>query len=303
MKNSILLGLICVYIISCNHNRKEELTVRDIEIFENTPAWELVTAVDREDLSAIERILKTDTFLINYQEPTYGTTALIRAIGTEKYNSVKKILDSGANPNIVTRIGSTALFEAISYSWSDTKANENPKFVKLLLDYGANPNITYCSSVIEGQTDPIECGTSPLMHSISRGFDKMKLLVEAGADINYKTKLGRTASIEALLMSDVNAAYYLIVEKKADVSAPFYYYSLTNDTIIEKDKPRYPVDLLLGWVYEVGSDKFKKKMQIVQEFKKQGIDYSERKKNISNLILRKIKKSRPNDWVEYLRTY
>jgi len=302
MKNSILLGLICVFVISCNHNRKEKLTVRDIEIFEKTPAWELVTAVDQEDLSAIERILKSDTLLINFQEPTYGTTALIRAIGTEKYNSAKKLLDSGTNPNIVSKIGSTALFEAISYSWSDAKANENPKFVKLLLEYGANPNVTYCSPVIEGQTDPIECGTSPLIHSVSRGFDKMKLLVEAGADIDYKTKSGNTAAYESLLMQDVKAAYFLIVDRKAKIIDPIFSYSLINDSI-DKDKPNYPVDLLLNWVFEIGSEEFNMKMQIVQEFKKQGINYSERKKNISNLILRKVKKSHPNDCVEYLRTY
>lgn len=77
----------------------------------------------------------------------------------------------------------------------------------------------------------------------------------------------------------------------------------TNDAIIEKDKPRYLLIYCQAGFMRWVSDKFKKKMQIVQEFKKQGIDYSERKKNISNLILRKIKKSRPNDWVEYLRTY
>jgi len=279
------------------------LTIHDIEIFQGTPAWDVATAVDNDDAVKIKALLERDTMLVNYQEPVYGLTLLIRAIGTEKYQSAKQLLESGANPNITTKTGTSALFEATSYSWNDTKANGDPKFVKLLLNNGANPNQNYCSPAIKGQTDPIDCGTSPLMHSVSRGVEKTKLLVEFGADINYKTKLGTTASIFALMNKDVNSAYFLITEKKASVSDPYYYYSLTNDTIIEKDKPHYPVGLLLDWVYEIGSKEHIKKMAIVKEFHRQGIDYSKAKEHIGNLIIRRIKKLHPNDWQEYLEKY
>ena len=280
MRKYILIYLHLFLIISCNQNRKEELTVQDIEIFKNTPAWDLAQAVDKQDISEMKSILKKDESLINYQEAVFGTTLLMRSISSEKYNATKELLENGANPNIISKIGTTALFKAISFSWEDTKANDDPKFVKLLLDFKANPNITYCSPTIEGQTDPIECGTSPLMYSISRGIDKTKLLIDAGADIDYKTKLGVTAAIEALLLKDVNASYSLVVDKKAKITEPYYFYSLTNDATIEKGKPHYPVDLLLDWDFEIGSEAYIKKMLIVQEFQRQGVNYSERKKNI-----------------------
>lgn len=303
MRIYILCFLLCLLILSCNQNNKEKLTIHDIEIFKGTPAWDLATAVDNEDAVKIKALLKMDTTLINYQEPVYGLTLLIRAVGTEKYESAKQLLESGAKPNIITKTGTSALFEATSYPWNDTQANGDPKFVKLLLDNGANPNQNYCSPVIKGQTDPIECGTSPLMHSVSRGFEKTQLLVEAGANINYKTKLGVTASIIALMNKDVSSAYYLIKERSAKVSEPYYYYSLTNEAIIEKDKPHYPVGLLLDWVYEIGSKEYIKKMEIVKEFQRQGIDYSKVKEHIGNLIMRRIKKLHPNDWQEYLEKY
>lgn len=304
MRNYIFILLLLILAVGCSQKSKEELTVQDIEIFRNTIAWDLVQAVDNNDVSDIKNILLQNPNLVNFQDPVFGTTALMWAVSSEKYNAAETLLENGANPNIISKTGTTALFRAVSFSWEDTKANENPKFVKLLLDYKADPNINYCAPKVEGQTDPIECGTSPLMHSVSRGFEKVKLLVSAGAMINYKTKSGKTAAYEALLMKDIKAAYFLIVQRKADVTEPYYFYSLINDTLIEKEKPHYPVDLLLDWTFELNSSEYKKKKEIIAEFNKQGIDYESRKQqNISNLILRRIQKMHPSDWEEYLKEY
>lgn len=303
MRNYILILLQVLLVIGCNQKSKEELTVQDIEIFRKTIAWDLVQAVSENDVIKIQNVLKENSELVNFQEPIFGTTPLMWAISSGKYQSAKALLDNGADPNIISKTGTTALFRAISFSWDDTQANEDSKFVKLLLGYKVDPNINYCSPKIDGQTDPIECGTSPLMYSVSRGFEKVKLLVNAGANVNYKTETGKTASIEALLMKDVNVAYYLIVEKKSNITEPYYFYDIINDTIIDKEKPHYPVDLLLDWTFEVGSSEYQKKKEIIAAFKNQGIDYESRKVNISNLILRRIKKIYPTDWEEYLQKY
>lgn len=303
MRNYILILLQFVLIIGCSQKTKEDLSVQDIKIFKNTEAWNLIQAVENNDVSEIQSILKQHKNLVNIQDPFFGTTVLMWAVSSEKYNGAKALLENGANPNIISKTGTTALFRAISYSWEDTEAKENSKFVKLLLDYKADPNINYCSPKIEGQTDPIECGTSPLMYSVSRGFEKVKLLINAGAIINHKTKSGKTAVYKALLMKDVNAAYFLIVQHQANIMEPYYFYSLKNDTLIEKEKPHYLVDLLLDWTFELNSLEYKKKKEIIAEFKTQGIDYESRKQNISKLILRRIQKMYPSDWREYLKEY
>ena len=97
-------------------------------------------------------------------------------------------------------------------------------------------------------------------------------------------------------------AYYLIVEKKAKVTDPYFSYSLSSDSI-QWSKPYYPVDLLLDWYCEIGTEQYQKKMAIVEEFKRQGVNYSERKKNISNLMMRKIKINHPNDWQIFIEQY
>jgi hypothetical protein len=303
MRIYIIILLQALLVISCNQKLKEELTIQNIEIFKKTIAWDLVQAVDENDISEIKSILNQNPKLVNFQDPIFGTTVLMWAVSSEKYDAAKALLDNGANPNIISKIRTTALFEAISFAWNDTKANDDPKFVKLLLDYKADPNINYCSPKIEGQTDPIECGTSPLMHSVSRGFEKVKLLANAGAEIDYKTKSGNTASYQALLMEDVNSAHFLIVEKKAKITEPVYSFSFNDADTIDVSKPHYPVDLLLDWTFEINSSDYQKKKEIIATFKNQGIDYERRKANISNLILRKIKKMHPTDWEQYIKEY
>lgn len=86
------------------------MTYRNIEIFRNTPSWDLAQAVDVEDVSKIKEILKKDTSLFNYREPLFGTTVLMRAVGNRKWHSAKQLLESSTNPNIVSKIGTFALF-------------------------------------------------------------------------------------------------------------------------------------------------------------------------------------------------
>lgn len=307
MKKISLLSIFfmsMVAIVGCKKDSKtKELTVQDIEIFKNTPVWELALVVDRQRVSKIKKIIAQAPELANYKDPVYGTTLLMRSISMNKFKSAKALLESGANPNIVSTTGTNALFRAVAHSWFDRRVDKNPRFVVLLLKYGADPNVNYCAPEVALKTSPIECGTSPLIHAVSRSFEKVRVLVEGGAKVNYNTKSGMTAAIRALLMEDVDSAYYLIVKKEASVSEPFYFYTHGNDRVIQYDKPHYPIDLLHKWVYELNSKKYEKKMAIVEVFRRQGQNYFNRKEKIPQHILRKIKYLYPNTWESYLEKY
>ena len=295
------MAVLIFSLVFCADKKDEKLTVEDIEIFKDTPAWDFAKALEKPNLKKAKEILSDNGDLVNYQDPEFGTTLLMRAISTENYQAVEFLLQNGANPNIVAEIGTTALFRSVSHSWKDVTANTDPRFVKIMLEYGADPNINYCSPKIQGQKDPIECGTSPLMHATQRGFEKVKLLVEAGAEINYKTELGKTAAIKALLNEKVDVAHYLIVEKKAKVSEPYFSYNLFDESKIDYEKPHYPIDLLENWLFELGSEKHKLKMEIVEEFKRQGQDYWSMEKHPKTV--ERIKKTRLENWEEYLQKY
>lgn len=102
------------------------------------------------------------------------------------------MLQSGFDPNHQNEFGKTPLYYAIDFN--------QPKAVQLLLDSGANVNHGYqegdpndvtwrwgCTSIEHWQR-------TPLMHAAQHAdIAMLKLLLEAGADINSRDSLGKTA--------------------------------------------------------------------------------------------------------------
>lgn len=296
-----------VILSSCQFNDKEtekmEYKITNINIFKDTPVWELVLAVRDQEVDTIEKIAKNEPKLLDYQDLKYGSTLLLWAIGMEKYNSAETLLKCGADPNIASNTEwKTPLFLASGFSWVDYDAKKNAKYVKLLLSFGADPNMIHYH---ESEKYIGEPGFSPLMKSIRCGIEKTKALVEAGADINYKTESGRTAAIIALRAgknatpSGTEYAYYLIAEKKAKVSEP--YYRGTGFGYGDPNEKFFPVTILRRWVYDLDSEKYKMKMEIVEEFARQGVNYWETK--IPDDTLQQIKKLYPDTWEEYIKKY
>lgn len=296
---SILIATVitCFYFVISKAIDKREHKITNINIYKDTPAWELALNVKKQKTKNIEKIVKDHPSLLNYQEPKYGATLLLWAVGMEKYKSVETLLKCGADPNIAsTTEGETPLFLASGYSWIDTHAKKDAKYVKLLLKYGADPNKNYIGS----EKSIIEPGTSPLMNSIGCGIEKTKALVEGGADINYVNKSGTTSAIWALLIKeDPEYAYYLIVEKKAKVVDPYY----RGDSYFDEDPNEkfFPVDILRDWVFDLDSQEYKMKMKIVEEFDRQGVNYRDTK--IHKDRIEQIKKLYPNNWEEYIKKY
>jgi hypothetical protein len=304
----MLLILFSVLLSGCHSQESEsakgEYKMTNINIFKDTPVWELAIAVKEQKTAAIEKLAKDKPELLNYQDPKYKVTLLLWAVGMEKYNSAEALLQCGADPNLAsvryeTYSEETPLSLATRFSWVDNDAKKDPKYVKLLLKYGADPNWIYI-----GHEHGMEPGTSILMESIGCGIEKTKALVEAGADINHKTESGDTAAVQALLAGgpalERNAyAHYLIVEKKAKVSEPYYRGKGYGDG--DPNEKFFPVDLLRGWIVAIGSEEYKMKMEIVEEFARQGVNYWDTK--IPSDRLKQIKKIHPSTWQEYIKQY
>ena len=275
----------------------------DVRIFRNTPAWELAKAVNSQNTRRIAQISERNPELLMFEDPHHGLTLLIWAVGTEKYRSARALLEVGACPNILPSSGATALFHAASFSFVDRSANRDPRFVTLLLEYGADPNIGFAGNP-HSNNNTIEIGETPLMRSIGAGIEKTKALVEAGADINFRTESGMNAAIWALLNGGPNRtldmleySHYLIVEKKADVTGsyhPFFGGVISDDV-------RYPVYILRNWIYPIGSPEHKLKMEIVEEFARQGVDYWATEINAHQF--NSIQRLYPDTWEEFILLY
>ena len=134
--------IMCITLLSCDTNYQGDY--RDIKIFYNTPVWELIKAIDKDDLSKVESFCKEHPDLINFQDSIYGITPLMRAIGTDKYESTKILLENGANPNLVAmKIGLNPILVALSDNWGNKESNDNDEYILLLLRFNADINLNY----------------------------------------------------------------------------------------------------------------------------------------------------------------
>lgn len=300
----VLFSALCVLISCSSQSNNSHSNRRDIEIFNQTPAWDLVKAIDNDNTEAIKLIIQSDTSLVNYQEPTFGITPLQRAVGSRHYEATKLLLELGANPNLKSDIGDSPIYEALGDGWYNTTVEESPSMLNLLFQFGADPNIIYESHNDDGVVDAIENKTSPLIYAIaySSGNKKIQSLLEHGADINYRTPLGTTPTVEALRMENIEIAHLLIVDGHTDISEPYYYYKI-GTTEIDSLNPKYPIELLLNLVYDIPSHEYTLKSEIIQVFQNEGWDYNHLKKNIPKHILERIRQKHSDNLEEYLNKY
>jgi ankyrin repeat protein len=242
---------------------KSKTLRNDIRLYQSTQAWTLAKAVKDENIEIIKNEVLQKKINVDYLDPLYGKTLLMMAIYNRKYESARTLLLLGANPNHHDAYqGKTPVIDAAS--------SEDPKYLKLLLDYKGDPNsienvfsgpnlrinsernssLTACISAMDGKND----------------LEKVKLLVEAGADINY-TKKGiiQTVFGEALLLGKMDVALYL-VEKGADYSKPI------TPTVFEGDDVSV-LYLLRSTVTELDSYQSQKKMELIVFLKSKGLDY------------------------------
>ena len=281
--------LLLSLLLACSNG---DYRITDVGIYEGTPAWELAKAAKSQDVKKIAKIAEKSPGVLNYQDPKYKITLLYWAVGMEKYDSAEALLKAGADPNIITPHG-TALYLAAGYSFIDNQAKKDATFVRLLLEHGANPNIA-------GDN----CET-PLMESIGCGIEKTKALVEAGADVNYRSAKGMTAAIQAMWTADgarttvatelevMEYAYYLIVEKKADVTKP--YLGRGSGEAIP------PVIYLRNWFMKLDDKGYQRKREVIEEFARQGVDYWSTE--VPKRQFDQIKKLFPDTWEEYVKRY
>ncbi|KAF0188359.1 MAG: Ankyrin, partial [bacterium] len=104
-----------------------------------------------------------------------GDLPLLHQASNENFETVKLLLDKGANPN--TENNNSTLPSPLMVAVNA----EHTEIVKILLDKGANPNIKDSE------------GNTPLMQAVSNGNEEIaKLLIGKGADVNAKANDGES---------------------------------------------------------------------------------------------------------------
>lgn len=126
---------------------------------------------------------------------TRGATPLFWAM--HNLDGFKKLLELGADPNVVYADGNSVMKAAV--------VMKNRGILKAALEHGGNPNLVSSDSF----------GYTPIFDAMSAGPDVVDLLLSAGADINAKDKFGATPILVAAGRGDYEIVYGLL-ERGAD---------------------------------------------------------------------------------------
>ncbi len=266
-----VIGLLFM-LFSCNSRdtvvNRDHLLGYDYRLFQGTPAWDLAKAVEDSDTSHIISIVTKNKVLLEAREPKFGQTLLQMAVKTLKFQSVKALVSLGGDPNNQDKYdGSSPLMEAAEILLDDEgQYGSNPKYLKLLLAHGGDPNAEEKGVRRRGNSTRY----TPLLKACSSGrLDYVKLLVSAGANVNYTNEYEMSPLKSAVMFSRSPDMVIYLIDKGAD-----YKRVLMNAM---GGRTLYITDLMRDWVYDLGSDDYKKKMQLVDFLKKNGMDYRKTK--------------------------
>ena len=272
----------------------------DFRLYKHTPAWSLAKAVEDEDTTEISKQVLQMHISVDYRDPEYKQTLLMLATRTNKIESVKKLLELGANPN--AHNDSTKYFGESAVLLACRFTRPSSKILALLLKYGGNPNSTACGVQENGLGEIVPIRDFALSAAVFSSFEKVKLLVDAGANINYATSTENCAIENCMIFDRMDIMLYLL-QKGADYRRKF--------TEIDLDKPDYPtfeVDILYKLrkcVYPIGSKEYTDKMKVVNFLKKKGLDYwkSPIPSGMYGVIMRDIAPKNKADFDYYIKHY
>ena len=283
---------------------KKKLLGDDFRLFQGTIAWDLAKAVQDENADEIRRQVQDKNIPIDYKEDRWKQTLLMLATHNNKKESVKALLELGANPNVpcdtIRYRGDNSVIIASRFS------RVSPEILKMLLEYGGNPNSTERGVQQDNLGNWIPARHFALYDAISSegDFEKVRILVEAGADVNMQTEdTGEGATIYCTyLVGRMDVMLYLL-EHGANYYGKF---EMTNC-----DPPSYTtfyVDILYILrlcIYPLNSKQYKDKLKVIDFLKKKGMDYwkSPIPNDAIEIIKRDIAPKNVEELQEYLKRY
>ena len=186
-----------------------------------------ITVVRGQPQPAVEKLVSADPTLVT-QADAAGSTLLHHAAAFGAIDTVRYLLDQGANVNATNRRRSTPLHWAIH---DDAKvrllvlrgANVNarqvegitPLYMAALLGRGA-PTLQFLLERGGDAKVAMTNGQTPLMAAALRGrIDTLQLLLESGVDVNARNGAGETALMFAATNGNPEAVK-LLLDRGAD---------------------------------------------------------------------------------------
>ena len=272
-KYAILFSLlIALLLLFENRNipiNKKSYFGNDVRRFQCTKAWNLAKAVEDQNVWEIERQVRLLKVPVDCRDRINKFTPLMYAVYANKIRSVKTLLDLGANPNLPNDTICSSGENAVIIS-SCSFYTSSADVLRLLLKYGGNPNSIQHGKKLDnsGNWELARCTALGLAVPSTGDYEKVRILVDAGADVNYRDGGVSCEALEnALLLDRMDVALYLL-EHGADYTRKF--------CVIDESNTTCYVDILYMLrlnVFPLDSPEYRDKLKIVTFLKNKGMDY------------------------------
>ncbi len=278
-----IITLLVLILNSCSLSGNQNLLGDDFRLFKNTTAWPLAVAVDNEDTAEIRKQILCKKIPVDFKEKKFGQTLLMLAVRNNKEKSVAELLSLGADPNTTDDKkncwGQNAVLMAARFS------RPSVKILNLLLEFGGNPNSTECGMTKDNLGNDIKAGSFALYEAVFTDFEKVKLLIAKGADVNYQTEeMPKGGAAQAAFYAVRMDILYYLITHGYNVHSKFSELNFSDYSTIDVDichKLRY-------CIYPIDSIQYKYKLLVINELSKRGMDY--RSSKIPEIAIEIIKK-------------
>jgi ankyrin repeat protein len=247
----ILFILLFIHLQSCI-NMDRGNSIHSVAIYSNQ-YFELAKAMNDQDLKKIDEIVKTSHLNLNFADSINKLSLLNWCVINDKPRSFKKLLKLGADPNWTDTTGEFG--PAIIYSSQDRK---NSDYLILAIKHGGNPNIY--SSKAQAWWD-----FTPILSAIySKRLENVKILVTAGADVNYTPKDFCNPLVNAMEQDDIEIVKYLLLSGS----------DCSKATLKRDDGQVVGVLFFLREMpFPLNSENYKTKLEVIGILKSKGLDY------------------------------
>ena len=277
----------------------------DVRRFQTTKAWNLAKAIDDHNIREMRRQVIDLKVPVDTRDRINDFTPLMYAVFNNDIQSVKVLLELGADPNLptdsISDSGENSVIVACEY------IGISQEILKLLLKYGGNPNSTECGRNYDIEGDwTIARGTAlgkaiHLSNCYEKdNFDKVRILVGAGADVNLRTDDSPVGVIERALVLDRMDIVLYLLKHGAD-------YKWRLEEYDGEGNPYYEDILykLRQSVFRLDSQQYKDKLKVIKFLKDRGLDYwkSPIPEYVIDVIKKQIKPKNNAELQYYLKRY
>lgn len=233
----------------------------DPALYYGTPLYEVANAIAKHDSAEVKRLLEGKPLaVINLQDEKFLQPLNIFAIWNQDFNSLKVLTKLGADPNLQSKSGRSAMLEAAG----NAQVGDDNRYLKYLIKNGGDVNAVSKAKNTMNRT--------PLIAASHYKLENVKLLIEAGADplyyYNYNDAFNTKQSALEVALGDrhIDIVNYLIFEQGVD-------YNIVLKSYGKGIKPRTIVTYLNEMDFPVGSENYQQKMKLVKYLKEKGVNF------------------------------